>query len=348
MNNRKIYDIGVIGSGPAAYTSLLYLQNLSVIHFEGSLVGDNGPGGQLTTTTNVDNYPGFPQGIQGPELIENMQSQYKGETISENVIALEEITIDSFYKNFIINDKNKDVVNEEQSKIDEYKKIKIENNFFKISTEDDNIFYSKSVIIATGAQAKRLYVPGTNDNEFWQKGVSSCAICDGWVFKDKKVIVIGGGDSAMEEASYLSNIASEVILIHRNEHFKARKDMLKNVKNNKKIKIMTSLVLECVRGDKKMNCAFFRNNDTKELLKIEADGLFFAIGHTPNTSFLNEKFLKDEIGYIITDKNCKSSVKGVFTCGDVQDKKYRQAITAAGSGCTAALSVIEYLKKNNF
>ncbi|KAM0680668.1 hypothetical protein COBT_004146, partial [Conglomerata obtusa] len=148
----------------------------------------------------------------------------------------------------------------------------------------------------------------------------------------------------MEEASYLSKIASEVILIHRSENFRARKDMLKKIKNNNKVKIMINYELECVRGEKKMNCAYFRNVINKELVKIDAEALFFGIGHVPNTSFLNESFIKDEHGYLITDKECKTSIKGVFACGDVQDKRYRQAITAAGSGCTAAFSAISYLK----
>lgn len=406
----KIYEICVIGSGPAAYTALQYLKDFDLVHFEGSFVGDNGPGGQLTTTTNVDNYPGFPNGIQGPDLIANMQKQFTGEVVSENVVSVVKVnnnkSLDSESKkkdnectsNKLENGKNKlnpeisqetfDAVNEginqtaENEKQDAQEEVvdnkttrenanhmqndkkldadltsfvcdntkkhkkDVQKDIFEVKTEDNNVFHAYCVLVCTGAQAKRLYVPGTNDNEFWQKGVSSCAVCDGWVYKDKRVIVIGGGDSAMEEASYLSNIASEVILVHRSYNFKARKDMLQRVQSNKKISVKIPFELECVRGTKHMEQAYFRNVETKEIEKIDADGLFFGIGHIPNTSFLGSSFAKDADGYLITDKNGKTSVEGVFACGDVQDKKYKQAVTAAGSGCLAALSAIEYLKSN--
>ncbi|KAM0678621.1 hypothetical protein BDAP_000730 [Binucleata daphniae] len=399
----KIYKFCVVGSGPAAYTALQYLKEYDVIHFEGSIVGNNGPGGQLTTTTNVDNYPGFPNGIQGPELIEKMQEQYKGIVISENVVNISIVHKETHGNNGEITNEKKDEKIDESNDNADYKNNVYDNNthedevkqnmneetdsckkenendktgsndnikddieldlnaineptcvkkhkkntmmrVFEIKTEENNIFHAYCVLICTGAEAKRLFVPGTNDGEFWQKGVSSCAVCDGWIYRDKKVIVIGGGDSAMEEALYLSNIASEVILIHRSYDFKARKDMLQRVKANKKIKIQIPYVLECVRGDKHMDSAYFRNVDTKEMLKIDAEGLFFGIGHTPNTSFLDKNFAKDADGYLITDKNGKTTVDGVFACGDVQDKKYKQAVTAAGSGCLAAMNAIKYIK----
>jgi thioredoxin reductase (NADPH) len=313
----KIENIAIIGSGPAAYTACLYTEEYEPIMFEGGMIGNNGPGGQLTTTTNVDNYPGFPNGIQGPDLIEKMRSQIKNKVISETVTKI----------------------------------YKIQNSYFKIVTENDNIFYSKSVIIATGASARRLFVPGTNDGEYWQKGVSSCAVCDGWAFLDKTVIVIGGGDSAIEEALYLSSIAKEVILVHRRENFRARPDMLRRAINNSKIKIMTPFELDCVKGnEKEMTHAFLRNKDNKKLVKVEADGLFFGIGHDPNVEFLNKAntnlylIYSDVDGHLIANEDCITGECGVFCCGDVQDNKYRQAITAAGSGCRAALAAIEYLK----
>lgn len=302
----------IIGSGPAAYSACLYSQHLNPILFEGSYKDTMSPGGQLMTTTDVDNYPGFPNGVQGPALMEKMKSQIKTSIRDEFITKIS--------------------------------KSQTDNNVFEVQTENGEMLYTKAIIIATGAQARRLHVPGTDT--YWQKGISACAVCDGWAFVKKTVVVIGGGDTAMEEAKHLANIADKVILIHRNDKFKARKDMLERVKKTANVEIKIPYTLECVKGDNEtMNCAYFRNKETKELIKIEADGLFFAIGHNPNTNFFGKDLIKlDNDGYIMTDEKCKTSCDGIYACGDVQDKKYRQAVTAAGTGCIAGIAVSNYLK----
>lgn len=311
MSTPCIYDIIIIGSGPAAYQAAIYIQEVKVLVLEGGLIGNNGVGGQLTTTTLVDNYPGFPEGIDGPELMIKMKEQAKHENITfkeETVTGIEE-----------------------------------KNEIYSLKT-DENEYLAKSVIIATGAQAKRLEAKGTTD--YWQKGISSCAVCDGFLFVDKTVAVIGGGDSAMEESLHLASIASKVILLHRRDEFRSRKDMLERVEKNKKIEILRSFVLEEAKGDEYLSSIVVKDVKTGETKQIEVDGLFFAIGHTPNTSFISDGFLeKDTDGYLVVDKNMKTNKPGIFACGDVQDKIYRQANTAAATGCLAGISALNYLKE---
>ncbi|KRH94256.1 Thioredoxin reductase [Pseudoloma neurophilia] len=310
MSTGASYDIIIVGSGPAAYQAALYCKDVNILILEGGIVGNNGPGGQLTTTTLVDNYPGFPHGINGPELMEIMKKQVK----HPNVVTKEQT---------VTNIEEKDKV-------------------FCVKTEKDK-FIAKSVIIATGAQAKRLDAKGTDI--FWQNGISSCAVCDGFLFLDKVVAVIGGGDSAMEEALHLASIASKVYIIHRRDEFRSRKDMLERAEKNKKIEILRSYTLVEAKGNETLQSIAIKNLKTDEIEDLEVSGMFFAIGHTPNTSFIADNFLKkDETGYLLVDKNLQTSREGIFACGDVQDKIYRQANTAAATGCLAAISALKYLK----
>lgn len=281
------------------------------------------PGGQLMTTTDVENYPGFPAGIQGPILIKNMRSQITNTIISEQVEQVELIyaTPDTHKKTSIIT-----------------------NNYFKITTTNNQIYYSFIVIVATGAIARRLYVPGTNENEYWQKGVSACAICDGWAYKNKTVIVIGGGDSAMEETMHLSRIAEKVYLVHRNKKFRAKKTMLDKVKTRTNVEIIVPYVLKEVRGGKRMERAIIYNADTNDEMVLEAKGLFFGIGHDPNSHIVEKCVDRDVDLYIKSDRNGCTTCPGLFACGDVKDKRYKQAVTAAMSGALTGISALNYYK----
>lgn len=328
-NDKLIENLIIIGSGPAAFSAALYTQHLNPILFEGSFEFGI-PGGQLMTTTDVDNYPGFPNGITGPDLIKAMKSQLKIRMFQEQVISIEKINGNGNKNNCEID-----------IKTDQFDLNEMPNNYFKIVT-DEGEYYSLALIVATGSLAKRLYVPGCD--EFWQRGISACAICDGWAYKDKTVIVIGGGDTAMEEAKHLSGIAKKVILVHRSDNFKARKDFFGRILNTPNIEIKTNYVLETVQGTEYMEATYFRNTVDKKLLKVEADGLFFGIGHEPNSKFLSGIAELDDSGYLIC-QNGRTSCEGIFGCGDIQDKKYKQAITAAGSGCVAGLEAVKYLNE---
>lgn len=307
-------NVVIIGSGPAAYTAAMSVLSFNPILFEGEIVGDVGPGGQLTTTTYVDNYPGFPNGVQGPELMSSMR-----EHAQESGIKIISKTVTSITK---------------------------ENGIFNI-VAGNNAYKSRSIIIATGASAKRLYAPGTREGEYWQKGISACAVCDGFFYEGMDVAVIGGGDSAMEETIYLSNIAKKVYLIHRRAEFRARADKLEKVKSIKNVEIITPAVLVSAHGDEVLKYIKLENKTTNEVYDLNIDGLFFAIGHNPNTKFLNGMLKLDDLGYIQTDKWMHTSVDGCFACGDVQDYVYRQAITASSSGYIAGIEAKKYLNGLN-
>jgi thioredoxin reductase (NADPH) len=309
-----MHNVIIIGSGPAGHTAAIYAAraNLSPLMLEGEMAAGVASGGQLTTTTDVENFPGFPKGIQGPELMMAMreQSVHCGTTILTKTVS----------------------------------KVDLKATPFSVTTEDGTVYQTKTVIIATGATAKRMHVPG--EERLWQAGISACAVCDGGlpIFRNKPLVVVGGGDSAAEEAHYLTKFASEVILLVRRDALRASKVMQDRVLNNPKIKIMWNTVLEEALGDKVLSHVKIRNVITDETSQIEASGLFYAIGHVPNTSFLEGQVEVDETGYIITTPGrTTTSVPGVFACGDVQDKRYRQAITSAGSGCMAALDAEHYL-----
>ena len=309
-------DIIIVGSGPAGHTAAIYTARagLDTTLFEGWMAGGIAPGGQLTTTNEIENFPGFPDGIAGPELMVTIRKQGTNQGVEIFTETVESVDFSS--------------------------------RPYKVKTPSREM-EAGAVIIATGAIAKRMGVP--NEEKFWQKGISACAVCDGALplFRNQPLVVIGGGDTAMEEAMHLSKFGSMVYVIHRRDELRASKAMQERVLANKKITILWNTVLLDVGGSEVLEYALLKNVKTGEEYKQEAKGLFYAIGHTPNTSFLDGQIELDETGYIVTKADStKTSVKGVFAAGDVQDRVYRQAITSAGTGCMAALDAEKYLVEN--
>ena len=308
-------NVVIIGSGPAAHTAAIYAARaeLKPVLFEGFLAGGIAAGGQLTTTTDVENFPGFPDGIGGPELTERFRAQ---SVRFGTVIHTETVT-----------------------------KVDLSRRPFRYAT-DEREGEAKTIIIATGATAKRDDVPGTRDDELWQKGVSACAVCDGAlpVFRGKPLFVIGGGDSAMEEGTFLTKFASKVFIVHRRDELRASKIMQDRAKANPKVELLLSHKVLRVSGGDGVQSVRVQDLKSGAEREMDAAGLFFAIGHVPNSAFLGGQVACDEQGYILTKPGTtQTNVAGVFAAGDVQDKKYRQAITAAGSGCMAALEAEHFL-----
>lgn len=298
----------VLGTGPAGLTSAIYLAraNLEPLVIEGPE-----PGGQLTTTTEVENFPGFPEGIMGPELMENMRKQ------AERFGA-------KFRRGWV-------------------KKVDLTNRPFQLFLGEE-VISTESLILSTGATAKLLGIPGERENI--GLGVSTCATCDGFFFRGKKIIVVGGGDSAMEEANFLTRFASEVRLVHRREELRASKIMQDRARANGKITwSLNRTPLEVIRNENGVTGLKVTNNETGKEELLETDGIFIAIGHKPNTEFLGGQITLDEMGYIqVKPGTTETNIPGVFACGDVQDRIYRQAITAAGTGCMAALDCERHLE----
>lgn len=303
-----MYDVIIIGSGPAGLTAAIYTTRASL---KTLVIAGSKWGGQLMLTTLVENYPGFPEGIQGPDLMLNMRKQ-----------------AEKFEAGFI----DKDFVSGDFS-----------TRPFKV-TASDKTFEGKSVIIATGADTKWLGVPG--EKEKIGKGVSSCAPCDAFFFKNKNVIVVGGGDSAMEEALVLTKFAQSVVLIHRKDSFRASEIMQKRVKENPKIKIIYNSEVVEVLGETVVSGVKIKNNETGDVSQMSIDGVFVAIGHIPNTGKFKDIEL-DENGFVKVYDHFLTNKEGVFVAGDVHDAHYKQAITAAGYGCSAALEAEKWLESSN-
>lgn len=299
----------ILGTGPAGLTAAIYTAraNLQPLVIEG-----NEPGGQLTTTTEVENFPGFPDGILGPELMDNMRRQ------AERFGA-------EFRRGYVT-------------------AVDLSRRPFRITVDDSDVIEAEAVIIATGASAKHLGIPGEEENI--GRGVSYCATCDGFFYRGKKVLVVGGGDSAMEEAIFLTRFA-DVTVVHRRKELRASKIMQERARANPKISwVLNAVPVEVIADERGFKALKVRDQETGEERLLEADGMFVAIGHRPNTDFLRGQVEMDELGYIKTiPGTARTNVPGVFACGDVQDSRYRQAITAAGSGCMAALDCERFLEE---
>jgi thioredoxin reductase (NADPH) len=305
----SIHNVVILGSGCAGNTAAIYSAraNLTPLVLEG-----HEPGGQLSITTEVENFPGFPEGIHGPQLIENMkqQAQRFGATYRHGRVVHADLS----------------------------------RRPFTLTLEDDEKIQTRTLIIATGASARWLGLP--NEQKLIGRGVSSCATCDGFFYRGKKIMVIGGGDSAMEEANFLSRFGSEVALVHRSSTFRSSKIMLERVQANPKIVFIMNTVVEDIYDVSKneVTGVKLRNVQTGEVSDREVDGFFVAIGHIPNTKPFASQLDLDADGYVISHGGARTNIIGVFHAGDVQDRTYRQAITASGAGCMAAIEVERFLE----
>jgi thioredoxin reductase (NADPH) len=311
MTDKTIHKTIIIGSGPAGLTAAIYAgrANLKPIVFEG-----NQPGGQLTITTDVENFPGFPDGVMGPDMMDLFRNQAK------------KFGAECHFKHVT--------------------KVDLTSKPYRVFVGEE-MFLSDTVIISTGASARMLGLE--EEEQLMGYGISTCATCDGYFFKEKNIVVVGGGDSAMEEASFLTKFAKKVTIIHRREVFKASKIMLDRVRNNPLIDIIVNKSIESINGNQQDGISNIVLKDTVsgETSTFECEGVFYGIGHTPNTDLFKGMIDLNDNGYIITQSDSSlTNIPGVFACGDVQDDHYRQAITAAGSGCMAAIDAEKYLEEN--
>ena len=301
----------IIGSGPAGYTAAIYAAraDLKPVLYTGME-----PGGQLTTTTEVDNFPGYPEGIDGPTMMVQLQQQAERFGTEVRIEMIEKVEL-----------------------------AKVPKGIHKAFTVSGTELHTKTIIISTGATAKYLGLP--SEQRLRGGGVSACAVCDGFFYKDQEVAIVGGGDTAAEEATYLANICSKVTMLVRKDQMRASKAMQHRVNKTTNIDLRYNTEIEEVLGDQVVEGLKMKNNQTQAVDEIPITGLFIAIGHKPNTEIFKGQLDMDEAGYLITEgKTTKTNLPGVFASGDVQDKDYRQAVTAAGTGCMAALDAERYLQ----
>ena len=304
-----MHDVIIIGAGPAGYTAGIYC---SRARHDTLLISGILPGGQLMNTTDVENYPGFSDGIMGPDLMTVMRKQT--EKMGTKIID------------------------------DEVTSVDFKNRPLKVKTASEE-FEARAVIVCTGANPRKIGLEG--EQTFAGKGVSYCATCDGAFFRDQELIVVGGGDSAMEEAIFLTKFASVVHIVHRKEEFRASKIMQERALSNEKIKVHFNSTVKEIHGDQKFQQVVLNNTKTNEDKILEAGGLFIAIGHEPNSAIFQDQIELDRNGYMIIKNNTETNVTGVFCAGDVHDHRYRQVVTAAGFGCMAAIDVDKYLSESN-
>ena len=301
------YDVIIIGAGPAGYTAGIYC---SRARHDTLIISGLLPGGQLMNTTDVENYPAFDEGIMGPDLMLTMRKQ--AERMNTTIIDDVVVNVDFRAKPF------------------------------KVLTGSEE-YEAKAVIVCTGATPRKIGIEG--EQTFSGKGVSYCATCDGAFFRNQDIAVVGGGDTCMEEATFLTKFASKVHIIHRRDTFRASKIMQDRALNNENIEVHWNSVIEDIKGDQKVQQIILKDTKTGENKTLEMGGVFVAIGHEPNTELFKNQLEMDENGYIIQKQNTETSVKGVFTAGDVHDHRYRQAVTAAGFGCMSAIDVDKYLSE---
>lgn len=304
-----MYDVVIIGSGPAGYTAALYT---SRAFLKTLILSGREPGGQLTTTTEVDNFPGFPKGILGPQLVTDMKTQVERFGTEIQPLSVSKAAKSPDGKTFILTTENGDIL-------------------------------TKTVIIATGASAMYLGLP--SEEKLRGKGVSACATCDGFFFRGKVVVVIGGGDTAMEEATFLTKFSPKVTIVHRRDEFRASAIMLDRAKKDKRIHFLTNKIVEEILGDTEVTGVRLKDAKTGEVVDYPTQGVFLAIGHKPNTEFLQGFVELDHKGYVVTHGTA-TNVQGVFAAGDCVDHRYRQAIVAAGQGCMAAMDAEKYLESH--
>ncbi len=307
FRDQNHYDVIIIGSGPAGYTAGIYTSraNLSTLIISGTL-----PGGQLMTTSEVENYPGFPNGIFGPELMMNMRQQ------AERFGAV--------------------IVDDEVLKVDFKKRP------FTITTHAET-YTAEATLVCTGASPRKLGIPA--EQQFSGRGVSYCATCDGPFFKGENIVVVGGGDTAMEEATFLTKFGKSVRVVHRRDSLRASKILQQKALENPKIEFIWNNVVADIKGNNKISTVLVKDINTGKERLIETGGLFVAIGHEPNTAIFNGQLELDDKGYIVLKQHTRTSVEGVFAAGDVHDHRYRQAVTAAGFGCMAAIDVEKWLSE---